>query len=87
MKMTDKIRNHFRLPGWLFAAAMVVYGELLLHLWTAEPFVADRLVMVMALALAFGALLALVISLFPAKAEKWIGLGVSSVLAVLYLME
>lgn len=87
MKMTDKIRNYVRLPGWLFAAAMVVYGELLLHLWTAEPFVADRLVMVMALALAFGALLALVISLFPVKAEKWIGLGVSIVLAVLYLME
>ena len=87
MKKLKEIRNHISLPGWLFTALMVVFDEWMLHLWTNQTVLGPRLLVVTAFALAGGALLAFVTSLFPAKAGKWIAVGVSTVLAVLYIAE
>lgn len=87
MKALKSIRNRIRLPGWLFLAVMAVFDELMLHLWTNQPLALQRLGVVLAFALAFGALLAFVTSLFPAKAGKGIAVGVSVIFAVLYIAE
>ena len=87
MKKLKEIRNRFALPGWLFVAIMVVFDELMLHVWTNQAIAGQKLLVVMAFALAFGVLLAFVTGLFPAKAGKWIAVGVSTVLAVLYIAE
>lgn len=87
MEILKKIRNKITLPGWLPAAVMVVFDELLLHLWTNGPVEIRRLGVVVIFALAFGALLAFAISLLPAKAGKWTAVTVSVLLAVLYIAE
>lgn len=87
MKKLKKIRNRLVLPGWLFAAVMLVFDELMLHLWTNQSIIGERVLVVMIFALSFGTLLAFITSLFPAKAGKWIAVGISVVLAVLYVAE
>lgn len=76
-----------RFPGWLFLAAMGVYLELLLHLWTLESLSWGRLTAVAVFALAFGALLGFAASFLPKKAEKWVTVTLSLVLTVIYLVE
>lgn len=87
MKKLNEIRKHLQIPGWLFAALMVVYSELMLHLWTNRTIQGQRLLVVLALAAAFGALAAFLISLFPAKAGKWIGIVAGALAAVLCIVE
>lgn len=85
--MKDLFRKRIPLPGWLFVAAMAIFGEVMLHLWTTDSIVPGRFAAVAVLALAFGALLALLISFVPGKAQKWVAVILSLVLAVLYLAE
>lgn len=87
MNKLKEIRNRFALPGWLFVAAMVVYDEILLHLWSNQTITGQRLLVVTVFALAFGALLAAVTSLLSPKTAKWAAVGVSVALAILYGME
>ncbi len=76
------------LHGGIFAAAMVVYCELMLHLWTAEPLEPARLVTVLAFGLGLGGLLALALSFIPnPRAGKTAGILVGVVLAILYTVE
>ena len=51
MKMKEKF-GKICFPGWLFAALMVVYNELMLHTWITEEFHAGRLIAVIAFAYA-----------------------------------
>lgn len=82
-----KNRKKVTLPGWLFAAVMVAFDELILHLWTAETILPGRLAAVAAFALGFGCLLALIASLFGGRAEKCFAVILTALLAVLYLAE
>ena len=76
-----------RLPGWLFILMIVIYDELLLHLWTASPIEFPRLAVVTLFAAGCGLIFALICSLFRAKGGKYTAVGISLVLAVLYMME
>ena len=87
MKTPKEIRERFRLPGCLFAALMTVYSELMLHIWTNQTIQAQRLLVVVMLAAAFGALVAFLTSLFPAKAGKWIGVTAGALAALLCIVE
>ncbi|MBQ9149085.1 MAG: sulfatase-like hydrolase/transferase [Oscillospiraceae bacterium] len=87
MKSRKKIQKRLTIPGWLFAAVILVFDEFLLHLWTTDQLLPERLAVVVVFALATGTALALVISLLPPKLGKWLVVIVSLLLAVLYLME
>ena len=86
-----RIREKFRslpFPGWLFTMLMVVYNELLLHIWVTEELQLGRLAAVTAFALGFGAVLALIDSLMPsAKAAKRVALVLSFAVSVFWLVE
>ena len=75
------------IPGWLYLGLMVVYHEVLLHLWTTPDGNLHRLAVVTLFALTTGAVLAPIISLLPAKAGKWVAFGGGIVLTVLYMTE
>ena len=85
--MKDKFAKGIRVPGWMFLLGMSVYVELLLHFWTNPVIVAGRLAQVVMFALAFGFGLGTITSLFGAKAERWVAVGLGSVLAVLCLLQ
>lgn len=80
-------RRRLPIPGWLFVALMVVFLELMVHIWTVETIVWGRLATVTAFAAAFGAVLALLISFLPPTAGKWTALAVSLILTVVYMVE
>ena len=87
MKLKEKF-GKIAFPGWLFAALMVVYNELMLHIWILEDFHFGRFVVVLAFALAFGAVLALITSLIPSpKAGKWVAVVLSVLVTVIWLLE
>ena len=81
------IKHKITLPGWLFVAAMAGYCELLLHFWTATNILPGRVLVVALFALGFGTVLGLISSLFQAKVSKGVAIGISVVLAVLYITE
>lgn len=87
MKTLKEIRSRFTIPGWLFVAVMLFFDELMLHIWSNESITTQRLMVVLALALGFGCLVAFITSLFPAKGGKWIAVGVSFLFAVLTIVE
>ena len=87
METLKKIQNRITIPGWLFAAVMVVFGELMLHIWTNSSITFSRLGVVLILALGFGGALALIISLFPAKIGKWISVGATLIFTILIFVE
>ena len=74
-------------PAWIFVPAMVLYNELLVHLWTADFLMAGRLLTVALFALAFGGALGFLASLLPPKAQKWTAVGISLLVSVISLME
>ena len=83
-KTTSK---HPLIPAWIFVPVMVLYNELLVHLWTAEFLMVGRLLTVALFALAFGGALGFLVSLLPAKAQKWTALGLAVLVSVISLME
>jgi len=74
-------------PGWLFAVLMVVYNEMMLHLWVTNELQITRVSIVAAFAVGFGLVLALLASLFPPKVSKWIAVGISLVATVIWMTE
>ena len=87
MEYLKKIRNRIAVPGWLFALVMVVFDELMLHLWTNSSIVFPRLGVVLVFALGFGGLLAFLISLLPPKAGKWVSIVAVLAFTVLIFVE
>lgn len=75
------------IPGWLYLGLMLVYHEVLLHLWTTPDGNLHQLAAVFLFALTTGAVLALAVSFLPAKAGKWVSFGGGIVLTVLYMTE
>ena len=75
------------IPGWLYLALMLVYHEVLLHLWTTPDGNDHRLAVVALFALTTGALLAMLTSCLPARAGKWIGFIGGLAMTVLYMLE
>lgn len=86
-KYASKRRSRPRLPGWAFLLAVVVYDELLLHIWTAEAVSFPRTGVVALFALGAGTALALAVSLFRPRTARRLAIGLSLALAVLYMME
>ena len=80
-------KKHLRLHGWLFLLLTVIYDELLLHLWTVHAGGLLRWAAVTLFALGCGAVLALIISFLPPRFGKYAAVGVSLVMAVLYMTE
>ena len=74
-------------PAPLFAALMAVYCELLLWIWVSESGHPGQLPQVLIFALAFGALLAFVTSLFGSRGGKRCAIVLSLLLAVVYLTQ
>ena len=73
------------IPGWLYLGLMLVYHEVLLHLWTTQDGNVHRLAVVTMFALTSGAVLSLATSFLPAKAGKWVAFGGGIVLTVLFV--
>lgn len=86
--MKDKNnRKMLNLPAWLFVSVMVVVYELFLHFGTMDSFVAARFGVILVFAIGFASALSFLISLFPARAQKWISLILVLVLAILYIVQ
>ena len=75
------------LPGWLLAAGMVLYCELILHSWITETLELGRLAVVAGFALGCGTLMGLILSHLPRKLHKVTAIGVSLLVVVLYVAE
>lgn len=80
-------KKRIRFPGWLFVAAMAVFCELILHIWSNLEIQPGRLAAVLVFSLGFGCLLALICSFFRGKGEKIAALVISFLLVVLYITE
>jgi len=74
-------------PGWAFVAAMVVYNELMLHVWITEELDQGRLAAVLAFSLGFGAVLGFVTSLFSWRWSKRVAVVLSLVVTVVCVTE
>ena len=74
-------------PAWIFVPFMVVFNELLVHLWTVDSLMVGRLVTVALFALAFGGALGFLTSLLPGKAQKWTAVVLSVLVSFICLME
>lgn len=87
----DKIRQKFNtvpFPGWLFVMAMALFCECMMHFWITDAFSLARFAAVALFALGFGCLWGTVTSFFGWKGlDKWIAVGLSFLLVVLYLVE
>ena len=80
-------RKHLRFSGWLFLLAVVVYDELLLHLWVMPDGGFLRLASVLLFALGCGGILGLLVSLLPPRLGKYAAVAAGLGLAVLYMTE
>jgi len=83
-----KKREKLVFPGWLFVSCMVLYCEVLLHLWVMEAFHPGRLAAVTLFALGLGCVLALAAALMPSgRSSKGLALVLAVTVAVLWLTE
>ena len=86
MKIKEKL-GKIPFPGWLFVTLMVVYNEMMLHVWVTEPLQAKRVGVVAAFAVGFGLVMAVLASLFSRKAGKWVAVGISLIVTVFWMTE
>ena len=87
MNFFKNIRNRFPIPAWLPVLALPVLDELMLHLWSNDSISGQNLAVVVLLALAFGTVLAFLVSFLPPRAGKWTAVAVTFLLAVLTITE
>ncbi|MBE6978778.1 MAG: hypothetical protein E7431_00145 [Ruminococcaceae bacterium] len=76
-----------KLPAWLFVAVMIPLYEAFLYFATAENYLFKRFATILILAMGFSCALALIVSLFPPKVQKWLAFSVVFLLAVLYITQ
>lgn len=85
------MNNRFKkimIPGWTLPGIMVLYCEVLLHIWIMDRFHPGRMAAVVLFALGLGCILALATAMAPSgKASKVLALTLSLALAVLWLTE
>lgn len=87
MKAKFSKKNEWFLPSWLFLVVMTVVYELFLHLGSMDSFLFSRFAVVLVFAVGFACLLGLIASCFPQKAQKWLVVGITFLLAVLYIVQ
>lgn len=87
MKAKYSKKNQWFLPAWLFLGIMIVVYELFLHLGTMDSFLFPRFVTVVAFAVGFASVLGLIVSFFSRKVQKWVVVGLTFLLAVLYIVQ
>nr|MBQ8244156.1 sulfatase-like hydrolase/transferase [Oscillospiraceae bacterium] len=84
----SKILGTVPIPGWLYAIALVLYCETILHLWILEEFSAVRFAAVLAFALGFGGILAQIVSFIGHKHwGKWVTVAITGIVAAFYIVE
>ena len=76
-----------QLPSWLFLAIMVPVYETFLYFGTAEEVIWERYAVIVLFALGIGAVLGLLISFLPRKAQKWTTLVLVALMALLYIVQ
>ena len=77
----------FVFPGWLFAAAAVIFDEVLIHIWLTEGFSVGTFFQVLFFAAGLGGLMAFLVSFLPAKAQKGTAAALALLMMVLCLTE
>ena len=77
----------FVFPGWLFAAAAVIFDEVLIHIWLMEGFPVGTFFQVLFFAGGLGCLMAFLVSFLPAKAQKGTAAALALLMMVLCLTE
>lgn len=85
--MKKRNKKAFSMPGWLLLVIMAVYVELVLHLWTTQDTIPDRLGVVVIFALGCGCGLGLISSLFKPRAEKWIAVVLGFLVGAMGLLQ
>ena len=86
-KNPKSTRKTLPVPGWLLVVFMVLYCEVLLHLWITEAVHPLRLAVVTGFALGCGSLMGLLLSHLPKKLCKPASMVVSVMVVVLYMAE
>ena len=80
-------RKTLKIPAWLFVAVMLPVYEAFLYFGTADNYVMQRFAVIMILALGCSCVLALIVSCFPPKVQKWMALTLVFLMAVLYTVQ
>ena len=86
-RMNKKPTKKVYLPSWLFISVMILVYEAFLFFGTTDEVLLQRFAVIMAFALGLGTVISFLVSLLPAKAQKWTTLVVVSILAVLYIVQ
>ena len=87
MKYLKKREWRVKLPCWILPLFMAPFCEAMLHIWTVEEVAFFRFATAVLFGLGFGAVLALICSLFPPKASKWAAGILSFLLIFAYMAE
>lgn len=75
-------------PGWMFLAGMVIYNEILLHLWIQDSFHLGRFLAVTLFAAGCGGVLGLLSSFIPnAKWKKGVVIAIALIISVFWMAE
>lgn len=87
-KYLRKEKKQLSIPAWLFLVGMVLYNELMLHIWVTETYQLGRVVSLLLFSLGCGGVLAALTSLIPnEKAGKWTAIVISFLVVVIWLTE
>ena len=82
------LRQKDTAPGWILILLMPVLYEIMLHCWITEQVMLTQLLCAAGFGLVLGAVLAIPVSFIRDwKAQKYVAIGLSFVLTVVYLME
>lgn len=83
-----KHKQTFSCPGWVFLTGMVIYNEVLLHLWCQDGFHFGRFLAVMLFAAGCGGVLSLPSSFIPnRKWKKGVVIAIALIISVFWLAE
>lgn len=83
-----KQKHTFSCPGWMFLAGMVIYNEILLHLWIQDSFHLGRFLAVTLFGAGCGGVLGLLTSFLPnRKWKKGVVIAIAFVISVFWMAE
>lgn len=83
----EKTKPSFTLSSWLFVMLMMLYCEIMLHLWSGNGFQLGRLIAIAAFSAGSGLILGLISTFFGKKIGKWVAVGIGVILVVVCLGE